>query len=260
VFRIADYVHGQGYLGASGFGGSLDKSTGWRKIYRRFSRKLSEASVPGDGFDAIEYIRLRNPDAKILVIGAGERRYPGNTTYTDVAFASGISCICDAHDLPFPDSSFDAVVADSVLEHVCDPQRCVAEFVRVLCPDGFVVAVTPFLQSVHMGAYDFTRFTFLGHRRLFRQFDDIHSGMCGGPGYAAIHMIRNLATTITDRPRLRSILRLGALLVTYPMRHLDRLMSRHESAYNTACAFYFFGQKRETAISDREIIGMFRGR
>jgi SAM-dependent methyltransferase len=231
-----------------------------RRAYRAFARKLSEAEIPGSHFDAEKHIVERNPRARILVIGSGERQYTGDVTYTDVAFSRGVHFICDAHDLPFRPESFDAVFADAVLEHVCDPQRCVSEIVRVLKPDGYVMATTPFLQPVHMGAHDFTRFTHLGHRRLFRRFDEIESGMSGGPMYSAIHVFRNLVLSVSDRPRLRALIRLGALLVTYPLRHLDPLFSRTESAYNSACAFYFFGRKRATAISDREIIGMFRGR
>jgi hypothetical protein len=132
VFRVSDYTEESPYEGASGYGGSIDKVTGLRGAYRRFARKLSEAEVPGFDVKPIEHILSRDPDAHILVIGSGERTYPGNVTYTDVAFAAGVSCICDAHDLPFADGSFDAVFAEAVLEHVCDPQRCVAEFVRVL--------------------------------------------------------------------------------------------------------------------------------
>jgi len=261
IFQISDYTGADAYAGASGYGGSLDQAVGWRKRYRRFARKLSEAELPGhDRLDAVAHILSRIPAAKILVVGAGEQRYAGDVTYTDVAFAANVACICDAHDLPFAAGSFDAVFAVSVLEHVCDPQRCVAEFARVLAPQGYMMAATPFLQPVHMGAYDFTRFTYLGHRRLFRFFDDIQSGMYGGPAYSAIHLLRSLAISVSDRARLRSVLRLAALLVTYPMRHADRFLFRTESAYNSACAFYFFGQKRDGPISDREIIRLFRGR
>jgi hypothetical protein len=142
---------------------------------------------------------------------------------------------------------------------VCDPQRCVAEIWRVLKPGGFVWSVTPFLQPVHMGAYDFTRFTHLGHRRLFRCFDEVGSGMRGGPIYSAIHLLRNLFLAVSDRPRVRAGLRLAALLVTYPLRHLDRLLTRTKGSYNAACACYFLGRKRADPIPDREIIGMFRG-
>jgi SAM-dependent methyltransferase len=37
----------------------------------------------------------------------------------------------DAHDLPFPDKTFGAVIASHVLEQCRDPQRAVAEFRRV---------------------------------------------------------------------------------------------------------------------------------
>ncbi|MBO1073418.1 class I SAM-dependent methyltransferase [Roseomonas sp. 1311] len=259
VFRIADYVSGQGYEGASGYGGSVDQTGGLRRLYRRFARSLSEAPMPGSSFDPMDIILAERPEAEVLVIGSGERERRGRVTYTDVAMARNIACICDAHDLPFEDASFDAVFAEAVLEHVCDPQRVVAEIIRVLKPDGFVYAVTPFLQPVHMGAYDFTRFTYLGHRRLFRQFDDMGSGMMGGPGYSAIHLLRNLFTGITDRHLLRSILRLMALLLTWPMRYLDLPLSRTEASYNSACACYFLGRKREMPIPDRDILAFFRG-
>jgi SAM-dependent methyltransferase len=260
VFRIADYTSGQAYMGASGYGGTADRTTGLKRAYRAFARSLSEAPIPGHDFDPMEVILAEKPDAEVLVIGSGERERRGHITYTDVAFARNVHCICDAHDLPFPDGKFDAVLAEAVLEHVCDPQRCVAEITRVLKPQGMVWAVTPFLQPVHMGAYDFTRFTHLGHRRLFRRFDELRSGMEGGPGYSATHLLRNLFLALSDRPKIRAGLRLGALLVTYPLRYLDRFFSRTEGAYNAGCAFYFLGRKREHPIPDRDILAMFRGR
>ena len=55
---------------------------------------------------------------------------------------------------------------------------------RVLKYDGLVYAETPFMQQVHMGKYDFHRFTHLGHRRLFRDFSQIESGVMCGLGMA----------------------------------------------------------------------------
>jgi SAM-dependent methyltransferase len=260
VFRISDFQSDSAYTGASGYTGAADKTSGLTRAYRRWVRRLTEAPVPGDGkFHALREQLLSDPAKQILIIGAGERGAAGNVTRTDVAFATGVDCICDAHDLPFDDGTFDVVVVESVLEHVCDPQRCVAEIERVLTPAGQICAMTPFLQPVHMGAYDFTRFTFLGHRRLFRRFDEVGSGMCGGPGYSAIHILRNLVIGATDRRRLRAILKLAMLLLTYPLRYLDPLLSRTDSSYNAGCAFYFVGKKRATAISDRDILGFFRG-
>jgi len=52
------------------------------------------------------------------------------------------------------------------LEHVRDLWQVVAEIHRVLKDDGLVYAETPFMQQVHEGPYDFTRFTESGHRYL----------------------------------------------------------------------------------------------
>jgi SAM-dependent methyltransferase len=45
--------------------------------------------------------------------------------------------------LPFPDASFDVVVAGELLEHLRDPRQLVAEARRVLRPGGMLVASVP---------------------------------------------------------------------------------------------------------------------
>ncbi|MDP2870919.1 MAG: methyltransferase domain-containing protein [Bacillota bacterium] len=45
----------------------------------------------------------------------------------------------DAHDLPWPDASFDAVVCYSMFPHLDQPAVAVAEMARVLVPDGRLV-------------------------------------------------------------------------------------------------------------------------
>jgi SAM-dependent methyltransferase len=45
--------------------------------------------------------------------------------------------------LPFPDESFDAVVAAEVLEHLRLPERALAEAMRVLRPGGLLVGSVP---------------------------------------------------------------------------------------------------------------------
>ncbi len=49
---------------------------------------------------------------------------------------------CDAQDLPFPDDSFDVVVANHMLYHVPEPARAITEFARVLRRDGTLLAAT----------------------------------------------------------------------------------------------------------------------
>jgi len=43
---------------------------------------------------------------------------------------------CDAANLPFPDASFDLVIANHMLYHLDDPDKAIKEFARVLRPGG----------------------------------------------------------------------------------------------------------------------------
>ncbi len=261
VFGANDYVSDKAYGGASSYAGSLDKRTGLRQLYRRAVFRLSEQVVKKefDVNDAVQHILAVLPRAEILVIGSGDTTVRGNVTYTDVAFGANVDCIADAHDLPFIDQSFDACIAVAVLEHVVDPYRCVQEVCRVLRPDGFVYAETPFMQPVHMGAHDFTRFSYLGHRRLFRNFNEVRSGIAGGAGTSAAQLLRYALSATSSRPTLIKWLNLFGLLCTYPLRWLDYLSHANISAYNSASAFYFFGSLRVEPITDRELLTFFRG-
>lgn len=263
VFREADYLTPEAaYGGASDYAGSLDRRTGLRQLYRKMMFRLSEAPPPVREFavpDAVAAIRQRMPEALILVIGAGDREIGGNAVYTDVAFGKYVSCIADAHDLPFPPASFDACIACAVLEHVVDPYRCVDEIMRVLKPGGYVFAETPFMQPVHMHAYDFTRFTHLGHRRLFRHFAEICSGTTAGTGVSTAQMVRYALAALSDRPAIKRWLKMVGLVATYPLRWLDCVVHKNRSNYDAASGFYFFGTLQREPISDRELLTLFRG-
>ena len=52
--------------------------------------------------------------------------------------ASARFALGDAYALPFPDASFDAVLAHTLLVHLSDPLRALKEFHRVLRPGGIV--------------------------------------------------------------------------------------------------------------------------
>jgi SAM-dependent methyltransferase len=53
-----------------------------------------------------------------------------------------VAQVADVEGLPFPDSQFDAVLANRMLYHVPDLGRGLQEIVRVLRPGGCLVAVT----------------------------------------------------------------------------------------------------------------------
>jgi len=57
--------------------------------------------------------------------------------------ASGTTVSGDALDMPFPDASFDHVIAAEVLEHIPDDVTAISEIVRVLKPGGFLAVTVP---------------------------------------------------------------------------------------------------------------------
>ena len=179
---------------------------------------------------------------------------------TDVYIGPRTAIVCDGHDLPFADGTFDAVVCQAVLEHVLDPPRVADEIHRVLAPGGVVYAETPFMQQVHEGAYDFTRFTHLGHRRLFRFFDEIESGAVGGPGMALAWAARYFA--MSWMPTLgwrRTAADLLATLLFGWMTRFDERLARTPGGLDAASGVYFMGRRRDSPVEDRDVIAAYRG-
>ena len=97
----------------------------------------------------------------ILDVGCGNKKRPGaigidisNRTQADVL-----------HDLnavpyPFPDSQFDEIYIDNVLEHLVDVVAVMEELYRISKPGGMIKVVVPYFRS---------RWAFIDptHRRFF---------------------------------------------------------------------------------------------
>jgi hypothetical protein len=152
--------------------------TAFRKLVKKWMPKITHNISAKKNYDGL--ISLLPSNAKILVIGGSIKGQGMDRIYatasfeiigTDVSFGPYTKMICDAHDIPFENETFDCVIVQVVLEHVLDPHRCVSEIYRVLKPLGLVYAETPFIQLVNMRKYYFTRFKHLGHWLLFINFE-----------------------------------------------------------------------------------------
>jgi SAM-dependent methyltransferase len=182
-----------------------------------------------------------------------------NRVETDAAFGPRTALICDAHDLPFETATFDGVVAQAVLEHVVDPYRCVEEIHRVLKPGGLVYAEIPFMQQVHGGEYDFTRFTHLGQRRLFRRFDEVKSGVVDGPGTALGWSYRYFLLSFSGSPFWRSTLSLFARLTGFWLKYFDYVLQHKPGSLDASSGLFFLGKKSDRVVSDSELVKRYRG-
>jgi SAM-dependent methyltransferase len=215
-----------------------------------------------------ELLAERNAPPKVLVLGGSILGKGMNTIAsapgielieTDVSFGPRTRLICDAHDIPFADSSFDAVIVQAVLEHVADPQRCAEECYRVLKPDGLIYAETPFMQQVHGGRFDFTRFTLLGHRRLFRKFSEIDAGAVGGPGMALAWSYTYFLRSFTTSRRMRELTTAFAAYTSFVLKYFDRYLIDRPGGLDAASGFFFLGRKSNIILTDRELVAQFKG-
>jgi SAM-dependent methyltransferase len=210
-----------------------------------------------------ELARTLSDRPKVLIVGGGSKGEGTGQLYEDPSlqlisfdiYASDLTqFVADAHQTPLADSSVDAVWIQAVLEHVLDPWQVVREVHRVLRPGGIVYAETPFLQPVHEGAYDFTRFTESGHRWLFREFEEIDSGVALGSSVQLLgsieHVTRGLFRSVTA-----GVL---AKMSLFWMRYVDRLIPRGHAS-DAASALYFLGRRSEVALSPKEMIAYYKG-
>lgn len=194
-------------------------------------------------------------EAALAAGGAGEVRL----TCVDVDATADVEIFADAHSLPFRDQCFDALVTTAVLEHVLRPEMVAAELTRVVRPNGLLYSELPFMQQVHEGAYDFTRYTLSGHRRLLNRFHELDSGLVAGPGTALVWTVEAFAGAFFSSPRLAHAARLAARLVFFWIKYFDYLFKRSPAAMDGASCTYFFGQRVEAMVSDAEIISNYRG-
>ncbi len=172
----------------------------------------------------------------------------------DIYLSGFVRVIAGAHQIPFAEGVFDGVIVQAVLEHVLDPNLVVEEIWRVLKPDGLVYAETPFLQQVHEGPYDFTRFTESGHRWLFRKFESLDSGVVAGPGlvlqWSIDYLIRGLFGSKTAGIRSRRL--------TCAARWLDSRIKSDYAVDSASCVF-FFGRRSNETLTSHEIALHYKG-
>jgi SAM-dependent methyltransferase len=202
---------------------------------------------------------------RVLVVGGGTLGLGSNALYEDESIqltsidvyrTDLTDLVCDGHYLPFKESYFDGVWIQAVLEHVVEPQVVVSEIYRVLDKNGLVYAETPFMQQVHEGAYDFSRYTVLGHRYLFRDFDVICIGGVGGAEVALSWSLRYFVLAITNNTKLAKLVGFFSTLLLRPFSFLVK----KESLYDSSSGVFFLGRKSTHRVTHREVVELYSGK
>ena len=102
----------------------------------RGKKVLDAASGEGYGSDilAASACEVTGLDICTGAVEQAKRKY----TAAGLTFVEGDVCA-----MPFPDGTFDCVVSFETIEHLCEPERFLAEIRRVLVPSGFVILSSP---------------------------------------------------------------------------------------------------------------------
>ena len=201
-----------------------------------------------------EYLRIMAPlVAPGLAVGIdlsttliAHAQQGGAADETNVSFRVG-----DAYDLPFPDASFDRVVATQVLLHLADPWRAIAEMRRVLAPGGLLSIGEWDWDSTCLAVTDRE----LGRRFVHLLCDQMHNGLIVRelPWQLKGHRFAHVAVTPQVRlsheldaaytwliePVTHELVRAGALTSTEGGRLLDDLRERADTGrYFLARTYY----------------------
>lgn len=261
AFAISDFVGGEPT--------TFRRQPALERIFARFIPEITANTRAPRNYKRFTQLLLeRRARPVVLVVGCGElgrgmeslaKERSIQLVNTDVSFGRQTMLICDSHDLPFADGTFDGVIIQAVLEHAADPPRCVEELHRVLADEGLVYAETPFMQQVHGGPFDFTRFTHLGHRRLFRCFDEIASGATAGSALALAWAYQYFLLSLVKGQRARAMMKGIARLSACWLRLVDPWLLDTPGTLDAALGYYFMGRRSDHVLSDRELVRLYRG-
>ncbi len=206
-----------------------------------------------------------NTKKRILIIGGsvdgiGMRKFlslnkDNDIIITDVSFGGNVDIICDCHSLPFQNDSIDVVIIQAVLEHVIDPYLCVSELSRVLKKGGYLLSEVPFMQQLHQAPYDFTRFTHLGHRWLFKYYEHITSGVVCGTGMGLTWSLRGFFRTLFNNRILQSVAVKLVHILFFWIKYFDiRKKTELRNGFESASSLYFVGKLNSSPIDFNQLL------
>jgi SAM-dependent methyltransferase len=175
-----------------------------------------------------------------LYIGGGGSFVDGYVNL-DLFGLPGVDVVADAARLPFPDSMFQRVECDAVLEHVRLPDAVMREIERVLLPGGFAHLVTPFCHPFHEYPKDYRRFTLDGLEEMRGGLRVVAKGWRTGPTATILVFALEYLKLLLPWRWWRIVAHGVFGWLCFPWRYLDLLLlkSPHVGRIGNHCYMWF---------------------
>jgi len=226
----------------------VDKLKSIAKRYSKFYNLLIDIISPVYPQVTFERRRLLKSLAGegqvILNLGSGSSDFGPEVLNFDIMPYSSVNVTCSIDNIPIADDSVDAIINLAVLEHVPNPDDVIAEFLRVLKPGGTLFCFVPFIQGFHASPWDFQRFTKKGIEVRFKDFqvEWIHTI---GPTSGMLWVIQEWLALVFSfgSKKLHTIIWLFLMLITWPIKFLDAILTFHPRAENIASGFSIKARK-----------------
>lgn len=191
----------------------------------------------------LKYIKT---DSIVVDVGSGPERINKDFINIDIFPFPEVDIIADATELPFRNNSIDAVVSESVFEHVPDADKVANEIARIVKSGGYVYVSTPFITPYHASPNDFNRWTISGLKHLFPDFDIIKFGVRSGPWSALLMFLAYWFGIIFSfgSTKLSPFMAHVFMLVLGPLKYLDYFFMKIPGTEAVAAQLYILGRKK----------------
>ena len=141
--------------------------------------------------DFIENFIKETRNQVVVNVGSGPLRPIPHAINVDFIDSYEVDSVSSAYQLDFDDASDDFVISIGLLEHVKYPQKAIAEFKRILKPNGKIYCEVPFLQPYHPAPEDYWRTTVDGLCTWLEDFEKIEAGFSSGPSSTVGWILRD---------------------------------------------------------------------
>jgi SAM-dependent methyltransferase len=184
---------------------------------------------------------------RILNVGSGSTpHFNSQTVNLDIKPYPNVDVVADAHQLPFPDASFDSVICSAVLEHAERPWTVASEIRRVLKVGGAAIIQAPFLEGVH-DEHDYFRFTQKGLVSLFPGFRIVKQGVSAGPVQILAQLVQVNTEMVVEGTILEKPVKVIMSWLVKPIQWGDLQIKHSNRKTDTVSRYargvYFVGRK-----------------